>query len=248
MDASNGGDSAQFEVYEDPVNGLENQNRASSASNPVYSLAKPIPPDYELLSHASTLNDPVATETQNSETLKSSGYEELGAVGPQNPKGYEFVDAIQAGPHEYELVSEIAQTREKKVAPYEGLIKEYSFDVTIIQTPDVKELNLTRRYKLILGNLSIILRPRVPLPHESSEPEPIYTWYYADIRRYSFSKQMREFAIYCGRNCPTPEKIICFRVKTDLVQLLQVVNEKTGGAFEAELASIKVKKRVCVVS
>lgn len=112
----------------------------------------------------------------------------------------------------------------------------------------MKELNLTRRYKLILGNLSIILRPRVPVPHDSSEPEPIYTWYYADIRRYSFSKQMREFAIYCGRNCPTPEKIICFRVKTDLVQLLQVVNEKTGGAFEAELASIKVKKRVCVVS
>lgn len=112
----------------------------------------------------------------------------------------------------------------------------------------MKELNLTRRYKLILGNLSIILRQRMPLPNDLSEPEPIYTWYYADIRRYSFSKQMREFAIYCGRNCPTPEKIICFRVKTDLVQLLQVVNEKTGGAFEAELASIKVKKRVCVVS
>lgn len=123
MDASNHGNSTQFGVYEDTVKGLEDQNRASSASNPVYSLAKAIPPDYELLSQASTLNDPVTTETQNSETLKSSGYEELGAAGPQNPKGYEFVDAIQAGPHEYELVSEIAQTREKKVAPYEGLIK-----------------------------------------------------------------------------------------------------------------------------
>jgi hypothetical protein len=27
-----------------------------------------------------------------------------------------------------------------------------------------------------------------------------------------------------------------------------VVNEKTGGAFQAELASMKVKKRVCAVS
>lgn len=142
--------------------------------------------------------------------------------------------------------------KEQKFSKFSNFVNffrlEYSFDVTIIQTPDVKELNLTRRYKLILGNLSIILRQRMPLPNDLSEPEPIYTWYYADIRRYSFSKQMREFAIYCGRNCPTPEKIICFRVKTDLVQLLQVVNEKTGGAFEAELASIKVKKRVCVVS
>lgn len=147
MDASNGGDSAQFEVYEDPVNGLENQN-ASSASNPVYSLAKPIPPDYELLSHASTLNDPVATETQNSETLKSSGYEALGAVGPQNPKGYEFVDAIQAGPHEYELVSEIAQTREKKVAPYEGLIKGQYINVLDLRS---RFVIFTHLYKLGLA-------------------------------------------------------------------------------------------------
>lgn len=150
MDASNGGDSAQFEVYEDPVNGLENHNRASSASNPVYSLAKPIPPDYELLSHASTLNDPVATETQNSETLKSSGYEELGAVGPQNPKGYEFVDAIQAGPHEYELVSEIAQTREKKVAPYEGLIKGQYINVLDLHVRS-RFVIFTHLYKLGLA-------------------------------------------------------------------------------------------------
>lgn len=137
-------------MYEDPVNGLENQNRASSASNPVYSLAKPIPPDYELLSHASTLNDPVATETQNSETLKSSGYEELGAVGPQNPKGYEFVDAIQAGPHEYELVSEIAQTREKKVAPYEGLIKGQYINVLDLHVRS-RFVIFTHLYKLGLA-------------------------------------------------------------------------------------------------
>ena len=117
------------------------------------------------------------------------------------------------------------------------------------QTPDVKELGLTSRYRLVLGNLCMILFPRMQFKSkEPIEPQPVYSWFYADIRRYSFSKQMREFAIYCGRSCPTPEKIICFRVKSDLVQLLQVVNEKTGGAFQAELANMKVKKRVCAVS
>lgn len=128
-------------------------------------------------------------------------------------------------------------------------ISEYSFDVTVNQTPDVKELGLTSRYRLVLGNLCMILFPRMQFKSkEPIEPQPVYSWFYADIRRYSFSKQMREFAIYCGRSCPTPEKIICFRVKSDLVQLLQVVNEKTGGAFQAELANMKVKKRVCAVS
>ncbi|XP_061178326.1 uncharacterized protein LOC133186961 [Saccostrea echinata] len=234
------------EEYEDPATIPDHQNPVPLTSNPVYSLASA--PDYELLSGISAADENPVAKTNHSETPGSAGYEDFGISGSGQKQSYDFVDAIQSGSHEYQLVSEIAQIKEKGATTYEGLIKEYSFDVTVVQTPDVKELGLTGRYKLVLGNLSINLHPRLQKVEKSTKSEPIYMWFYADIRRYSFSKQMREFAIYCGRSCPTPEKVICFRVKTDLVQLLQVVNEKTGGAFEAELANIKVKKRVCTIS
>ncbi|XP_062617091.1 uncharacterized protein LOC134278810 [Saccostrea cucullata] len=239
-------DISQPEQYEDPVAIPGPQDPVPMTTNPVYSLASA--PDYELLSNTSTTGESPIVNADHLETPGSAGYENFGIPGSGRKQSYDFVDAIQSGSHEYQLVSEIAQIKEKNVTSYEGLIKEYSFEVTVIQTPDVKELGLTNRYKLVLGNLSINLHPRLGKTERSTKSEPIYMWYYADIRRYSFSKQKREFAIYCGRSCPTPEKVICFRVKTDLVQLLQVVNEKTGGAFEAELANIKVKKRVCSIS
>ena len=114
-------DSTDIPEYEDPVKGHGNQRNALT-SNPVYSLAKPLP-DYELLSEASTVTSG-ETVAMEAGSIKTSGYEELGTVsGTPSQKGYEFVDAIQEGPHEYEMVSEIAKSKEKKRTPYEGLIK-----------------------------------------------------------------------------------------------------------------------------
>ena len=114
-------DSTDIQEYEDPGKGHGNQRNALT-SNPVYSLAKPLP-DYELLSEASTVTSG-ETVAMEAGSIKTSGYEELGTVsGTPSQKGYEFVDAIQEGPHEYEMVSEIAKSKEKKRTPYEGLIK-----------------------------------------------------------------------------------------------------------------------------
>ena len=115
-------DSTDIPEYEDPGKSHGNQRNASLVSNPVYSLAKPLP-DYELLSEASTVTSG-ETVAMEAGSIKTSGYEELGTVsGTPSQKGYEFVDAIQEGPHEYEMVSEIAKSKEKKRTPYEGLIK-----------------------------------------------------------------------------------------------------------------------------
>lgn len=113
-------ENTQYTEYEDPAVDQKQKTRVSLATNPIYSIDGA--PNYEFLSNASTsVQDPDARET-SSERSGSVEYENF-RNAENRKQGYEFVDAIQSGSHEYQLVSQIGQTNQEKAARYEGLIQ-----------------------------------------------------------------------------------------------------------------------------